>query len=227
MKLVQFFSYFGAKKKNAKYYPEPTHDLVIEPFAGSAGYSHLHFEKNIVLFDTYEPVVSAWEYLISATKDDILGLPLLKPGQSLDELTLSSGEKNFIGFWLARASSTPRTKMSSWQGNWPNRFWGEYIRAKIADQVHLINHWKVHKMDYRDAPDVAATWFIDPPYQEAGTFYPEHDMDFVHLGSWCQERKGQVIVCEAEGADWLPFTKLYDHVGIQRKKRTEVWWYKD
>ncbi len=33
-------------------------------------------------------------------------------------------------------------------------------------------------------------------------------MDFVALGSWCQQRLGQTIVCEYEGADWLPFVPL-------------------
>jgi len=33
------FSYYGSKKKIVKYYPEPVHDVIIEPFAGAAWYS--------------------------------------------------------------------------------------------------------------------------------------------------------------------------------------------
>ncbi len=31
-------------------------------------------------------------------------------------------------------------------------------------------------------------------------------IDFPALGDWCRGRQGQVIVCENDGADWLPFT---------------------
>lgn len=64
--------------------------------------------------------------------------------------------------------------------------------------------------DYTDAPDVAATWFIDPPYQIAGREY-RHDsraIDYTALGAWCHARRGQVIACENVGADWLPFVPL-------------------
>ena len=53
-----------------------------------------------------------------------------------------------------------------------------------------------------------ASWFVDPPYQNQGKHYhygPEN-VDFAMLGNWCRTRLGQVIVCENEGADWLPFT---------------------
>jgi hypothetical protein len=35
-------------------------------------------------------------------------------------------------------------------------------------------------------------------------------VDYVHLGKWCMERTGQLIVCDNTGADWLPFRPLTD-----------------
>ena len=60
---------------------------------------------------------------------------------------------------------------------------------------------------YHEAPDVRATWFVDPPYVGAGTHYrcSSKAIDFDHLGAWCVDRRGQVLVCENEGATWLPF----------------------
>ena len=70
--------------------------------------------------------------------------------------------------------------------------------------------------DYRSAPDLEATWFVDPPYQPTrgmktgqGLGYApgctSRELDYGELAEWCRSRRGQVIVCEQEGADWLPF----------------------
>jgi len=51
---------------------------------------------------------------------------------------------------------------------------------------------------YETAPDIEATWFIDPPYQKMGRHYV-HSLSVDQYGSlatWCQSRQGQVIVCE-------------------------------
>ena len=55
--LHPFFSYFGSKYRMAKHYPEPLYDIIVEPFAGAAGYSLLYPHKNIILYDNYEPVI--------------------------------------------------------------------------------------------------------------------------------------------------------------------------
>ncbi len=57
-----------------------------------------------------------------------------------------------------------------------------------------------------------ATWFVDPPYQNMGKLYKENKIDYQELGTYCRERLGQVMVCENEGADWLPFEKLTEIV---------------
>jgi len=93
------------------------------------------------------------------------------------------------------------------KGTRTKSFWGEVIRERVASQVAFISHWTVIEGDYSQAPDLEATWFIDPPYAEAGRLYrhSSKNIDYVALGNWCKTRKGQVIVCENEGATWLPF----------------------
>ena len=80
--LHPFFSYFGSKYRMAKHYPEPAYDVIIEPFAGAAGYSLLYPTKQVILYDNYEPVVRLWDYLIKVKKEEIWSLPLNNKGQA-------------------------------------------------------------------------------------------------------------------------------------------------
>jgi len=75
----------------------------------------------------------------------------------------------------------------------------------LASQVERIRHWTVIEGSYEHAPDVGATWFIDPPYQVAGKHYRFSKIDFQRLAAWVESRAGLKIVCENVGADWLPF----------------------
>jgi 16S rRNA G966 N2-methylase RsmD len=110
----------------------------------------------------------------------------------------------------------------------PGSFWGERVRETIAAQVEKIRHWQLIEGDYSQCVlDGPATWFIDPPYQLAGKHYRHgsSDIDFAALAAWCRTREGQVIVCENEGADWLPFEPL-DAVKTTRagRRSREVVW---
>lgn len=99
------------------------------------------------------------------------------------------------------------------EGIRPGSFWGARVRETLAAQVECIRHWRIYNCSYEDCPDVGpATWFIDPPYQRAGKHYAygSEGIDFDALGGWCRSRTGQVIVCENDGADWLPFRHLAD-----------------
>jgi hypothetical protein len=95
----------------------------------------------------------------------------------------------------------------------------------LAEQVEHIRHWKIQQGDYFLAPDARATWFIDPPYQDQGKQYQHQIDDFDRLASWCRQRQGQVLVCESEGATWLPFEPVTTVVGSTHRKTTEVLWY--
>lgn len=95
---------------------------------------------------------------------------------------------------------------------------GTIIRARIVDTAPLVRDWPIYCGDYTDAPDIEATWFIDPPYmrgmsasgkrRRGGDIYGKFaldDKDYERLAEWILTRRGQVIVCEQNSADWLPF----------------------
>jgi hypothetical protein len=134
-----------------------------------------------------------------------------------------------VGFWLNSGSAGPRKRPSKWMrsGVRPGSFWGDRVRRTIASQVEAIRHWDVRNCSYEDAPDVRATWFVDPPYQEAGTHYRfgSKGLNYEALGAWCRSRKGQVIVCENEGATWLPFRELANVKTARKGRRSaeSVW----
>ena len=198
------FSYYGSKSKLAHLYPAPKHDTIIEPFAGAAGYSLYgdNWQKNVILYDSNPKIAAVWDYLINATEADIKALPDLHTGQKVADFPLSQAERWLIGFCINRGSSMPKVTASK-------RSDGLTYKKYICENLHKIKHWKSYGTSYDTAPNQVATWFIDPPYQRAGKYYYGHSrMDFVALGKWCLERQGQLIVCENEGADWLPFQPM-------------------
>ena len=117
------------------------------------------------------------------------------------------------------------TTTSAWllSGKWPSSFWGEYARQRIADQVQRIRHWRLIEGDYSAAPDIEATWFVDPPY-EGSRHYRADVGSYLQLGRWSRGRRGQVIVCEQKGATWLPFVHFRRAKSINRGTNTEVVW---
>lgn len=207
--LKQFFSYFGSKVALSRHYPVPEYGTIIEPFAGSAGYACRFPQIEVRLFDLNPVVVGVWAYLIRATRQDVLSLPL----EPSEVKGLSQAERDFIGFWWRRGGAEPCAKPVPWMlsGEHPYSFWGEKTRLRIADQVERINHWTCERLPYQEIPVAAATWFIDPPYQKQGTRYKHGSkgINYLDLGKWAQQLPGQKIVCEAAGADWLPFRPLY------------------
>jgi hypothetical protein len=226
-----FFSYFGAKHRAAPRYPRPEHPLIVEPFAGAAGYATAYYRRNVILVEKNPIVAGIWRFLIGAKPKDILDIPLLKDGQRVPELDTHQAAKWLVGFWVNAAVPTPHHVLSTWGRLNPSRFWGATVRARIAAQVEGIKHWTLIEGSYQEAPNVPATWFVDPPYQVAGERYAcsSKDIDFPALGAWCKSRKGLTMVCENEGADWLPFVPFFDMSGAgrengTRKKSVEALW---
>jgi hypothetical protein len=204
--LRPFFSYYGAKWTLAPKYPAPKYPRIIEPFAGSACYSLLWWDREIILIDAYKVVADLWKYLINADPNRIASLPDLGD-KTVDDFDLCPEEKSLIGFWCNVASSHPCKSMSKWaQSATSQLFWGERVRQRIIEQLPAIRHWTAYHSEFnRGWTGIEATWFIDPPYQVAGKHYAQSVQDFQDLSLAVQELSGQVIVCEAEGADWLPF----------------------
>ncbi len=204
-----FFTYFGGKWRSAPRYPLPGHNIIVEPFAGSAGYPVRHSARNVFLYDLDEKVIGVWDYLIRTPAPEISNLPL-DVSEGVDALKVPQEAKWLIGFWLNKGAAQPCKTPSAWmrKGTHTNSFWGEVIRNRIASQVEGIRHWKCYHRPYVDVCSFHnATWFVDPPYQKAGKDYrcSSTNIDFQHLGEWCKSRNGQVLVCENEGADWLDF----------------------
>jgi 16S rRNA G966 N2-methylase RsmD len=227
------FSYYGSKSKIVQYYPQPTHNKIIEPFAGSARYSLRYFEKDVLLVDKYKVIVDIWHYLQRASEKDILGLPKLdKVGQDLRDYKLSEVEKNFMGMIISAGASSPQNKLTTLayrkQLNDKYRPYERYL-ITIAKDLYKIKHWKIIQGSYEDLPNEHATWFIDPPYQFGGEHYKESNknLDFNSLANWCKTRQGQVIVCENTKADWMDFKEInfFKHANnMGNEKTTEAIW---
>jgi site-specific DNA-adenine methylase len=216
--LKQFFSYFGSKVKSAKLYPAPKHSVVIEPFAGSAGYSCNYPELEIRLFDIDPVIVGVWNFLIRATAQDIRILPL----SEIEVSALSQPERDFIGFWWRRCGAVPSNSPVPWMrsGNYNYSFWSVHTRERIAKQIHRISHWTCRQTSFIDVPKITATYFIDPPYQAQGTSYrfSSKMINYPDLSNWVKSLPGQAIVCESLGADWMPFNPLYLMHTVKYKK---------
>lgn len=210
--LRPFFSFYGSKWRMAPHYPPPRHKTIVEPFAGSAGYSLRYPDRNVVLFDLSPVICGIWDYLIRASESDIRSLPIPPPDTPIREIGLSQEAAWLIGYWVHQGSTHPGRQTSSW-GQRKNQGWRPKIRERIAQQQPHIRHWKVKLGSYEEVENQPATWFIDPPYNnKAGERYYfskwARPINFEGLGRFCRERKGQVIVCENEGATWLPFQSL-------------------
>lgn len=231
MPLRPFFSYYGGKwRDSGRYYAKPLHDTIVEPFAGSAGYSLRYAEHRVVLCEIDPILVALWRYLIRVSPKEILAIPDVPLGGSVDDLKLIPEAGWLVGFWLNRGVAQPRKRPSRWMRDQirPGSFWGQRVRETIASQVAMIRHWKVVEGGYKKCRiKRKATWFVDPPYRNAGCHYkygPEY-VNYDHLATWCKTRQGQVIVCENTGADWLPFRELAETKTTRTGRRSPeaVW----
>lgn len=231
--LRPFWTYYGGKWRSAPRYPAPEHDTIVEPFAGSAGYALRYWDRRVVLVEKDPVIAGIWRYLLRARPSEIRSIPLLGLDQTVDDLgPVAEEAKLLVGFWLRTGSETPRSRPSPWmkEGRWPHRFWGERARERIARQVELVRHWRIIEGGYRRAPDIRATWFVDPPYQKAGASYRHGSsrLNYSRLGGWVRSRKGLVIACENEGATWLPFEPFFVSAsnmtnGQRQVSREAIW----
>ncbi len=121
-------------------------------------------------------------------------------------------------------ASSPRKSPSKWMrdGIRPKSFWGAEVREIIASQVEAVRHWHVIEGSYEQAPDIEATWFVDPPYQGAGKHYRCSEIEFAPLARWVNSREGLAIVCENVGATWLPFVPFARIKGNESKHGGKV-----
>lgn len=228
--LQPFFSYFGSKWRITPKYPRPTRGTIVEPFAGSAGYSLRYFNRQVHLNDLDPVIHGVWNYLINVSEAEFMKLPAFVP--DVRDLQVPEEARWLIGFNVNHGCTHPSNLLTRWAKDKPSSYWGKEVRYRIACQLRDIRHWKVTNKDYRELDLGEATWFVDPPYFDSGKFYKHKDIDYPHLGAWCRERQGQVIVCEQKGADWLPFTPYLTIDSMKdsrsdKAKAVEVMWRKD
>jgi site-specific DNA-adenine methylase len=222
------FKYMGGKWRVAKHYPRPRYGTVVEPFAGSAGYSSYWVDSidKAILNDLDPKLASIWRWLIRAEREEILELPLLAVGEAIPDWVTGARRE-----FLARRSMSSAKPWYKWTAL---GYFTQAVKARVADDLAKIRTWESHNLDYKELPDIEATWFIDPPYVgRLGGMYEFGNkwFDYSALADWCMSRRGQVIVCENEGADWLPFRQLATVRGCVRSGKEmasrEVIWTND
>lgn len=223
-RLRPFWPFYGGKWRFAPKDPTPRFDTIVEPFAGAAGYALHYPDRNVILVEKDPVIVALWRYLIRVTPAEVLALPLVI--EDVRALPIPEEAQSLIGWWINKGTERPMRTPSKWfrDGLRPKSSWGPEIRERIASQVEGIRHWRVVEGDYTTAPDVKATWFVDPPYaNKAGERYrcSAKAIDFRALGEWCRTRRGQTIVCENVGSTWLPFQEFAPFYGARGSKRTE------
>jgi hypothetical protein len=249
------FKYFGSKYRSSVHYPAPRYTTIIEPFAGGAGYSLRYREHDVILFDLDYELVDLWTWLIAGHADEIAAMPVtgLVTGQDIRTMGLSPGAAQLMRRWQrtghcsAWTISNITTGDSAWcaahgmgQAGGNTGMWHRNTRDYLVHAVAEIKHWHAFCLNYRDIPVTRApecTWFVDPPYRHVKCTSYKHDLrgiDYVELAAWCRSLPGQVIVCEQQGADWLPFRPCCEVSGIRGKqcgvagaKSQEVIWTND
>lgn len=220
------WSYYGAKTGIIGLYPKPKHDMIIEPFAGSARYALKYFDRDVVLIDKYPVVVKIWKWLQLCSPNDILKLPRrMVETDRLDTMEFDCEEaKLLMGFVIGCGAERPRIKATKRKTtDRPNHI--NYNLERIAKNLFKIKHWTILEGDYTMAPDHTATWFVDPPYQFGGHAYVMSNkaIDFQSLAPWCESRKGQVIVCENTKADWMDFNPIKAQRGSLFTTTEAIW----
>jgi site-specific DNA-adenine methylase len=210
------FYYYGGKRRLAGFYPPPVYDVIVEPFGGSAAYALRHLDpskrarpvKRVVVVEKDPRVCETWERLLAMDSSDLDDYPIPKVGERTDDFLLMTA---------ATSNRIARTKNMIVTPRMPIVI--ERMFRQIAEALpHARGRVELIEGDYTDAPDIEATWFIDPPYhvngrpQSKGMGYAEgcnsYSLDYNALARWCREQRGQKIVCEQSGASWLPFRPL-------------------
>jgi hypothetical protein len=217
------FNYFGSKARLAPTYQAPAHDLIIEPFAGAAGYSMYWLQQRsdlrAVLFDSDELVVELWRHLLALEPTDLWSYPLLPAGAWTSDPTYRAAHVS-VGSWNKPLGA--EYKVTEWMArDFPE------VRERMASRLAIVRgRVEIHHGDYTTAPDIEATWFIDPPYQREGHWYGSgNQLDFEALGAWSQARRGQVIICETYGADWMDFSPHVSNQTVANGTSIEAVWY--
>ena len=222
------FYYYGAKNLLSRYYPEPRYDVIVEPFAGSAAYSCYHLLKNdklsAILCDKDENVANAWDFLLKCSENDILNFPTPKIGEYAYDFLIKTCTASNASSKCHKMKYTERL----------DRVF-QIQKRRIIKFLPIRNRIKFVHGNYQSLQNIEATWFVDPPYQivnKNGSVFQNGDgyskncnssnLNFEELAEFCLGRQGQLIVCEKEGAGWLPFVDFRKNKTSLNKNYNEV-----
>lgn len=200
------WSYYGSKSKIVKYYPRPKYGKIIEPFAGSARYALKYWDREVLLMDKSKDIIDIWHYIQKASPEDIKRMKCPAAYSKIDRKEFDCDGQFLLMKYLI--------VQGAFRGNYTVSKWGamrfERNRKNIVENMHKVKDWTIVHGCYTDLPNEKATWFIDPPYVTGGHKYPQSNkrIDYQHLGEWCRQREGQVIVCENSTASWMDFQPL-------------------
>jgi site-specific DNA-adenine methylase len=221
------FKWFGSKWMASRHYPRPRGESIIEPFAGSAGYSLRHSGKKVTVAESDHNLSRLWQWLIQSQEEEILSIPINnKEGADILLMPLSDGQKLLLKNWQRTNNVSECWTISPW-GNKPGQ-WTENCRKRVANDIKYIKHWKVYDgdgfslLESELANDPLATWLIDPPYLYNYRYKNGSCFDYERLASAVKALKGQVIACEAicpktgRTPSYLPFSFFAETVTSRR-----------
>lgn len=220
------FKWFGSKWLGSRYYPAPHSTKIVEPFAGGAGYSLRHSDREVIIAEANEYLFMLWDWLINdATAEKISAIPLdLKEGSNITNLPLSFGQQLLLKNWQRTNNVGNCWTVSPW-GSKPGQ-WTENTRNRVARDISCVKHWRVEKdgfalLESDLSLDSSIAWFIDPIYQY-NYQYGMKGFEYDRLASAVMQLRGQVVVCEAicpktsAVPNYLPFTFFRDSVTSRR-----------
>lgn len=217
------FPYFGRKQAIVAAYPPPLYDVIVEPFAGSMSYACHHRPTSAIGVEADSEVVDLWHRLLGMSRDEIAAMREPEVGTVSTDLLVR------LCAYSDHSISSPALKVTPKMA----RVWRQMRRVLITDHEWARRSVGVSLGSFADAPDVEATWFVDPPYQvyagtkRGGYRIGADRLDFGQLAEWVRTRRGQVVVCEQAGADWLPFSPLRSVRSASNARSTEVVWFND
>lgn len=179
-------------------------------------------EKDIKVYNT-------WKYLLSCSIDDIINYPTPKINSQTDD---------FLIMTCSVSNATSKCNSMKYTERLEKVF--NIQKNKLIKLHHLKDRIEIINDDYENIKNQECTWFIDPPYQlnnsvNKNTIFANGNgysklcnsdgMDYSALAEFCKSRLGQVIVCEKNLADWLPFQQLKNGKTSLGKLYKEVVWY--
>ncbi len=157
------FYYYGAKHALARRYQRPTHRIVVEPFAGSAGYSIHHLVRgnvdHAILVEKDVRVFGLWQRLLTMSPAEVAALNPPAPGEWTTDF-----------FWMTTAASNALARSKGYSFSTRAAATARAMQARIVSILPKVKgRITLIQGDYTQAPDITATWFVDPPYQAVGS----------------------------------------------------------